>query len=206
MRIPFLFIVFLLALSTTVSAQIQSIQQLKKDGKTDLNMYFYPSTLRMVNIEQDTAINKLIKGVRKASFHQIHPDSIDATSFFQLKGRIMQEENFKDYLTMESGRIGSGQGFQIIGNEKGNEWVAMAFLEGQGFLIYVSGTINWLQAPKVYRYILEQSEKTDSGFGILLNYLKENKDQRKRRKEWEQKRQKERKDKKESIEATIEFN
>jgi len=205
MRNTILIIVLLSIGSLQAIAQLNSIKELKEADQLDLSLYFYPSTLRMINIDQDTALNKLVKGVRKASFHQLNPESFDANSFYQLKNTIAQEEDYEEYLTMEGGPNENGQGFQIIGNEKGDEWVAMAFIDGQGYLISLAGTINWLQAPKVYQALLEKSENTESGFGILLNYLKSESDRSKKKREWKKNRQNKKKEEKASVEVKVEF-
>lgn len=202
-NIFFFIVVFLLSIAP-VSAQFSWIQQLKDDDKTDLSLYFYPSTLRMMNLEKDTAFNRLIKGVEKLSFHQLKVDSFNVASFQGLKESIQQQENFEDYLTMEGGST-VGSGFQIIGNEEGDEWVGMGFIDGQGYLIALKGAINWLQLPKVYRSILEKGEESNTGFGILLKYLQTEEDRRKARQEWQKKRKEENPDstKKESVTITI---
>ena len=160
----------------------------------------------MLNFEQDTAFNKLIKGVRKLSFYKMNPEAFQEADFTSLRETILNEEGYEEYMTMERNGI-AGQGIQILGNEQGDEWVAMGFLEGQSYLIALKGTINWLQAPKVYQMILEQSENSASGFGLLLNFMREDEQQRKR---WRA-REKARKesgemdsDKKESLQITIE--
>jgi len=205
MRNTILVIIILSIYSLNTFAQINSIKELKEADQLDLSLYFYPSTLRMINIDQDTALNKLVKGIRKASFHQLNSEAFDANSFYQLKNTIAKEENYEEYLTMEGGPNDKGQGFQIIGNEKGDEWVAMAYIDGQGYLISLAGTINWLQAPKVYQALLEKSNNTDSGFGILLNYLKSEAERSKNRREWKKKHQNEKKGEKTSVEVKVEF-
>ncbi len=201
MKAHFFIVLVLSFISTTISAQFKNIQQLKEEDKTDMNLYFYPSTLRMMNFEQDTAFNKLIKGIQKLSFHKMNPEVFDEASFAALKETIQQEEGYEEYMTVEKNGI-AGQGIQILGNEAGDEWVAMGFLNGQTYLIALKGTINWLQAPKVYQTLLEQSENTESGFGLLLNFMREEEQQRKR---WrERKKVEEASDKKESFQVTIE--
>jgi len=166
----------LCALSTSFShAQFQQVNKLKEADKTDFNLYFYPSTLRMINIDQDTAFNKLVYGIQKLSFHQLNPDSIDEQNFLLLREEILEQENYEEYITISGGGM-AGQAFEVLGNEAGDEWIAMGFLEGQGYLIALRGTINWLQAPMVYQSILEKGEDGNSGFGILFNYLKQSND------------------------------
>lgn len=184
-----LFLLSIFAICSNIAfTQFTQVQTLKEADKLDFSLSFYPSTLRMINIDQDTAFNKMIKGIRKLSFHQLNMDSIDRQAFFSLKERILVEENYEDYITISNGR-GTDQSFDVMGNEKGDQWIAMGLIEGQGYLIALRGTINWLQAPALYQSLLEKKDDSNSGFSILLNYFSANQNRSARRREWARKRE-----------------
>lgn len=181
----FVLVSVLVLCTSCLSAQIPAIQQLQDEEKVSFNLHFYPSTLRMVNVQNDTAFNKLIKEIKKLSFYQIDTDSFDVEEMAQLSKQLVAEEAYEEYMTMD----GQEMLLQVMGKASGDEWVAMGSMEEQLYLIAVQGKVNWLQVPKVIEAIsTTDSTATSTGFEILGNYLKEQQASTKRRKERRQQR------------------
>ena len=182
------FILFsLLFLYTScLNAQIPAIQQLQEENKVSLNLHFYPSTLRMINMQNDTSFNRLIKDIEKLSFYQVDTDAFGIDELSTLSNQLVEEETYEEYMTMD----GKELLMQVMGKESGDEWVAMGSMEEQIYLIAVQGKVNWLQLPKVIETISSQdSTAAPTGFSILGNYLKEQQAYKERRRERQQQRE-----------------
>ena len=183
-RFSFLLFSLLVFYINNINAQIPAIQQLQDEEKVSLNLHFYPSTLRMVNVQNDTAFNKLVKQIEKLSFYQIDTDFFNFEQMNQFS-QLLEEEAYEEYMTMD----GKEMLLQVMGKESGDEWVAMGSMEEQLYLIAVQGKVNWLQLPKVIEAISTQdSTVTNTGFQILGNYLKEKRASNERRKERQRQR------------------
>ena len=180
-----------------INAQIPAIQQLQDEEKVSMNLHFYPSTLRMVNVQNDTAFNKLVKEIKKLSFYQINTDSFGINEMYSLSNQLVNEEAYEEYMTMD----GKDMLMQVIGKESGDEWVAIGSIEEQLYLIAVQGKVNWLQVPKVIETISTQdSTATNTGFQILGSYLKDRRASNERRKERQRQRAAKAKEAKETTE------
>jgi len=182
----YLLVCLLILCTSCLNAQIPAIQQLQEEDKVSLNLHFYPSTLRMVNVQKDTAFNKLIKEIKKLSFYQIDTDSFGINEMSEFSNQLMEEEAYEEYMTMDSKEVL----MQVMGKESGDEWVAMGNMEEQLYLVAVQGKVNWLQLPKVIETISSHdSTENATGFQILGNYLKEKQASKERRKERQRQRE-----------------
>ena len=182
----FLLFSLLMFYGSCVDAQIPAIQQLQEENKVSLNLHFYPSTLRMINMQNDTSFNRLIKDIEKLSFYQVDTDAFGIDELSTLSNQLVEEETYEEYMTMD----GKELLMQVMGKESGDEWVAMGSMEEQIYLIAVQGKVNWLQLPKVIETISSQdSTAAPTGFSILGNYLKEQQAYKERRRERQQQRE-----------------
>ena len=181
----FLLLSLLMFYGNCADAQIPAIQKLQEEDKVSLNLHFYPSTLRMINMQNDTSFNRLVKDIEKLSFYQINTQSFDSKEMSIFSNQLVEEEAYEEYMTMD----GKEMLLQVIGKESGDEWVAMGNMEQQVYLIAVQGKVNWLQLPKVIEMISAQdSTTTPTGFSIIGNYLKEQQQTQERRKERQEQR------------------
>ena len=193
----FLLFSLLMFCASCADAQIPAIQQLQEEDKVSLNLHFYPSTLRMINMQNDTSFNKLIKDIEKLSLYQINTNSFGSKEMSVFSNQLVEEEAYEEYMTMD----GKEMLMQVMGKESGDEWVAMGSMEEQVYLIAVQGKVNWLQLPKVIEMISAQdSTASPTGFSILGNYLKEQQQTQERR----NKRREERKQQGETAAAEAE--
>jgi len=168
-------------------AQNALLEQLKEDDKIDFSFYFYPSTLRMINFQQDTAFNRLIKNIKKLSFYKLDTEYRDSTDLIQLSANLMEQEKYEPYLEVED----TEYQVQIMGIESGKEWMSVATIEGETYMTYVEGSINWLEIPKVYEHI-RQDTSTQTGFNVLFDYFQESQSRDKSRRERRKQREAER--------------
>jgi len=168
-------------------AQNALLEQLKEDDKIDFSFYFYPSTLRMINFQQDTAFNRLIKNIEKLSLYKLDTEYRDSIDLIQLSTNLMEQEQYELYLEVEDTEFQA----QIMGIESGKEWMSIATIEGETYMTYVEGSINWLEIPKVYESI-RQDTSTQTGFNVLFDYFQESQSRDKSRRERRRQREAER--------------
>jgi len=116
----------------------------------------------------------------------LDPDKMPVTEISTLISDLEAQEDYEAYLEIDGG---STQQVQILGNAVGDEWMTVISIEGESYLTYVKGTINWLQLPKVYEAISTQDSEGQTGFSILLNFFGEDRRRRQIQREWQQKKE-----------------
>lgn len=101
--ILFYFVLFPLVLLS----QSKSIERFRKSYKEDQNLFFYSSTIKMLNTENDSAFEDLIKDVEKIMvlFYDKEKQHFDHNEIADLKNELENEK----YVTL------------LIINEKGSE-------------------------------------------------------------------------------------
>ena len=77
--IPILFVAFLAA--AAVNGQSNTIKRYIEEDRTGHRFYFYPSTLRMLNLEGDEEYYEMIKHVEKLVFFPFKADRFDDEAF-----------------------------------------------------------------------------------------------------------------------------
>ena len=187
MKRYFSFLFLLLFFLPSSFAQNALLEQLKEEDKINFSFYFYPSTLRMINFQQDTAFNRMIRNIKKLSFYKLDAEYSDSTNLLKLATNFMEQEKYEPYLEVED----TEYQVQIMGIESGKEWMSVATIEGETYMTYVEGSINWLEIPKVYEKI-RQDTSTQTGFNILFDYFQESQQRDKSRRERHKKREEER--------------
>lgn len=187
MKKYFSFLFLLLFFLPSSFAQNALLEQLKEEDKINFSFYFYPSTLRMINFQQDTAFNRMIRNIKKLSFYKLDAEYSDSTNLLKLATNFMEQEKYEPYLEVED----TEYQVQIMGIESGKEWMSVATIEGETYMTYVEGSINWLEIPKVYEKI-KQDTSTQTGFNILFDYFQESQQRDKSRRERHKQREEER--------------
>lgn len=94
------FLLFLVFYS--VEAQIASIKQLKESDKASLDLYFYPSTIRMLNIEKDPSFFEMVKDVKSLRVMTVDTSKLAKSEFRKIKSGIL-EEQYEELASMRSG-------------------------------------------------------------------------------------------------------
>ncbi len=100
---------YLVALSTCLIfasaawAQSKSIAQFQKDHTTAQALYFYPSTLRMINLEKNPDYYQLVKHVEKLQFLAFDKkeQSLNASRIQQLL-QALQQENYTTLFSLHN--------------------------------------------------------------------------------------------------------
>ena len=147
-------ILCLIACSSLLKAQSDIIAQFKTDNKTEISLYFYPSTLRMMNLQHNEEFNELIKGIKKMSFLKLNKNRFDFKQFYESIANLQSKENLEEYVVID----GQHQKLYLLGNDSPANTIAMAFFQGEYYAIDIAGSISIEKLPK----LLEQLSQNDA--------------------------------------------
>ena len=136
---------FLTIFSLSSYAQNSAVTDFKENHEIALSLYFYPSTLRMVNIEQNPEFNEMIRQVKKARFFKI--DS-GAVSKDDLKNLVVEltEDGFEEVMFVKN----KNMDIKVWGLETKNpELVIISKSDEELMLLEINGMINIAKIPKL---------------------------------------------------------
>ncbi|MEO9966707.1 MAG: hypothetical protein ABJF11_13000 [Reichenbachiella sp.] len=144
-------------------AQCDIITDLKKDKLTELSLYFYPSTLRMANLDKNEEFNRLIQDIKKLVFYRMNGkfEMIDLYNIYQ----ELQSNDFEEYVVVD----GPKQKFYLLGREKPTETIGLALIEGQYYIFDIAGSLEVKEIPKLYKYISQNDSTFKNKFSQLLD-------------------------------------
>lgn len=171
---PILFVAFLAA--AVVNGQSNTIKRYIEEDRTGHRFYFYPSTLRMLNLEGDEEYYEMIKHVDKLVFFPFKEDRFDDEAF-QAGIHSLAVENFEEYLSMEAA---DGAKLYISGKSNPFETVALARVDGQYYAADLQGSINILQMTKLYQKIAERDTAFSQGFFNIFELINRDRPQKDR--------------------------
>jgi hypothetical protein len=128
-----------------LSAQSAVVSRIKEKIKPDLALYFYPSTLRMINLSDNEDFDRLVRDIRKIRFFKWSRENyaeIDESSLI----RDLREENFEAYMTVHGGAMD----LKVYGREvrkQQPEIVAIVETEDGVQLLEIQGMIHVARIP-----------------------------------------------------------
>lgn len=96
-----LFIAFVVVFQA--NAQVGRIKELKEEDKASLSLYFYPSTIRMLNIDKDPAFYDMVKDIKSLRVMTVDTSKMDKKEFRKIKAGII-EENYEELASMRAGK------------------------------------------------------------------------------------------------------
>ncbi|WP_139793730.1 hypothetical protein [Reichenbachiella faecimaris] len=146
--------------------QTSLITDLKKDRLTELSLYFYPSTLRMVNLDKNEEFNRLIQDIEKLIFYKMN-GKFENIDLYNLVGQLQTEESFEEYVVID----GPTKKFYLLGREKPTETVGLALMNEEHYVFDIAGSLELKEIPKLYQYISENDSTFQSKFSQILNLV-----------------------------------
>jgi len=158
--------------------------------------FFYPSTMRMVNIDNMPNWNEAIKDVRRLSVFSMWPDRFKVK---EVAEDLKVKENFSLYAEMEE----QYSNFKLLGREDGTEAIFMYSDTISCYVFHLLGKLDYVKLMKLSADLRDE-EKRGTGITYLLESLgNEEKWSKRRRKYQDRRKEKEAAEqlKKDSIEA-----
>ncbi|MEP3388190.1 MAG: hypothetical protein ABJO02_08385 [Reichenbachiella sp.] len=161
-----LFSLGLLFTTLLANAQSSAITDLKEDQLTNMSLYFYPSTLRMVNLDNNEEFNRLIQDIEKLIFFKMN-GKFETIDMYNLVNHLQSKEDFEEYVVVD----GPTKKFYLLGREKPTETVGIALLENEHFVFDVAGSLELKELPKLYQYISENDSTFQNKFSQILGLM-----------------------------------
>lgn len=176
---------------SSLFSQSKTVQMLKDSGMIRQSLYFNASTLRMLNLQRDPAVDELVKGVDKLSLWIMDNGKFTRDEFFNTAEKLQQEEQYEEYLVMD----GESYNLQVVGKPKKQEMIGLINAEDANYVFKLNGTIDLMQLPDVW----EKMSQADTSSINIYSFLKDRVVTReedlqrweKREKEWEERRERE---------------
>lgn len=133
--------------------QRDSITRFSEDNEMDKQYYVYPSTLRMVNLEQKEEFNDLVNDFRKGQFYILSNNTENALLVKELK-EDMAKEGYEEAMMFKSG----DQDITVYIWERKVPRIAAILESDSTFnIMQVEGLINIAKIPK----LLENFDESD---------------------------------------------
>lgn len=163
MNATYLALITILALHISLYGQSETIRQLKPDGLVEASFYFYPSTLRALNQDDNPEFNKLIREIKKMSIFRLD-DSCTQEKMEEIRSSAIHKEAYESLLSLESQEFD----IYVIGKEKPSEFIIFIDAEPERYITDVLGSIDLWQIPKLYRKVRRGFSTFDSGLSAVL--------------------------------------
>jgi len=147
-----LLIVFLFQ-SLISLAQNSVVTDFKESHSTALSLYFYPSTLRMVNLERNEEFDEMIREVKKARFFKMDSAAVSNDDLKQLSSELT-EDGFEEIMFLKNREMD----IRVWGLEKRiPETIIISKSGYEVMLLEVNGMINVAKIPKIMESFSENS-------------------------------------------------
>ena len=136
---------FLTIFSLSSYAQNSAVTDFKENHETALSLYFYPSTLRMVNIEQNPEFNEMIRQVKKARFFRMDSGTVSKDDLNNLVSELT-EDGFEEVMFVKN----KNMDLKVWGLETKNpELIIISKSDEELMLLEINGMINIAKIPKL---------------------------------------------------------
>ncbi|MFK7983828.1 MAG: hypothetical protein AB8G86_27880 [Saprospiraceae bacterium] len=187
------FLLFSLLTGSYITGFTQSkiLQELKDSNAIQLQLFFTPSTLRMLNLQDDSGYNEMVRGVDKLHFYLMNPTRFSNDDYFDTAERLIKEEAYEEFIIWD----GNGNEFQVLGKPTEKDIIGIASYAERHYIFNLKGTIDLMKLPDIYEKMTTQDSTMDNGIGFIVDMIKDEDENRirreKRHREWEERRRKE---------------
>ncbi|GEM_PF-3246153 len=122
-----------------------SITRFSEDNHMDREYYVYPSTLRMINLEQNEDFNELIEDLVKGRYFSIEKKAESKELIDGLRADLV-EEGFEEVMTFHNSKADAGV---YILDARAPRIAAIIELENEYNVIDVEGMLNVTKIPQL---------------------------------------------------------
>lgn len=140
----FVVMTFIMLFGTVASLKAQSelFKSLKDKYEIAAELYFYASTLRMINISRDPNFDEMVEDIEKMTFYQIK--EFPVKEMRAISKEFKEEEGFEELMTVES----KEQTLYVLGKSD-EEFVALLKNEEAVLAIDLQGMIRIDKIPEL---------------------------------------------------------
>ncbi|MEM6319784.1 MAG: DUF4252 domain-containing protein [Bacteroidota bacterium] len=162
--------------------QSATVQSLKDSNRVQISFYFYPSTLRMLNFQNDPAISELIRDIQRLHLLSLR-DDFTATEYYETIDQLLNEEGYEEYFIWDD----VASEVQILGKASEQRIIGLANYEQKHYIVDLQGTVDLLKLPDFYRQMTQaDSTKALSGFSFIFDNMVAEAQNKKEREQYEQ--------------------
>lgn len=157
-------------------SQSQTVSKLVKTGLHDVHLFFYPSTLRMLNIQKDPGWYELVRGVNHLRLLTFSSDSLLGNVQSEMV-KSLEGEGFEEVLTYRAAEVK----VRLYGKYSGDEMqglVGLIFQEEENFVVDLDGKVD-----PMHIYKLSQD---GINLPVLDSYFKNKDEEETRRKKYQE--------------------
>ncbi len=174
-----------------ITAQNNVLRELKDSNAIQLHLFFTPSTLRMINLDDDPGYNEMVRGVEKLHFYLMNPSNFTTSDYFDIAERLLKEEDYEEFIIWD----GDGNEFQVLGKPAEQDMIGLASYADRHYIFNLKGTIDLMKLPDIYEKMTTQDSTMNNGLGYIVSMIQREDEDRirreKRREEWEERQKKE---------------
>jgi len=175
----------MICLGVFANAQSSVLKEWKDQDKVETSYHFYPSTLRMINLERDPNFDKLVKPIRKLAFMNLRPDSLERKDLRNAANRIIKEEKYETYIELE----GPDNSVFVLGNDTKGYTCVLAYSEDEYYMAEIQGMIDIMQLSKLYEKITTADSTSKMGILNVLDLMNSDKEKKRAQAErWRKRR------------------
>lgn len=179
-----IFIVTILLLAASCRKPSSLFEELRAEDKLEAAYHFSPSTLRMLNFQNDSSINKLVKDVRKMSFLSFKPSVMTKAGIGAFAAEFQASGEYELYLEVD----GPDSQWYILGNEASEKTIALVGQKERCYAMDISGKVNFMQLPKAFQSLSDRDSTTVDGFSIFFDVIQQDAENEKRHREYRERR------------------
>ncbi|MEQ9423410.1 MAG: DUF4252 domain-containing protein [Cyclobacteriaceae bacterium] len=161
------------ALLTPMQSQGQSdlFNSIKKDNILDAELYFYASTLRMINIKRNPGFDELVNGIDKLKFFKVA--DLDRKEIRELANKFYTEEGYEEMVVID----GKEEVVHVMARED-DEYIALMADERGMIAVELIGNIGVHKIPELINTLNEGDllDVFEVGREERLEHARESKD------------------------------
>lgn len=152
----------MLACLNTLNAQSKRIGELREEQIHGLHLYFYPSSIRMLNVSKDEQFYELVKDIKNVRYMNFSNSPAVHERLSLLKNQL-EEEGYEELMVM---RLQQANVKLMTHTKRANNMVAIVNMDEQWFVLDLRGKINPM--------LLSQQWQNGFSLGPLDSFLELN--------------------------------
>ena len=141
------------------------VTEFKDSHGTSLSLYFYPSTLRMINIERNPEFDEMIREIRQARFFRLDSGSVTKEDLRDLTNNL-QAVGFEEMMLYRDG----SSDVRVWGLEKKKPEMVIISNSGENevMVLEIDGMVNVARIPRLAQTFNENA------FFDIMNFNQKN--------------------------------
>lgn len=154
----YLFTVVLMICAFAVLAQSKTTEDLQKNNKEAMSLFFYHNTLRMMNQDDDPEFDELIKDIEKLKFIMLDKTKTTGMDYKNLV-KSYKAESFEEIMTSRF----EGKNFDVFLKESGGKTKGMVVTINDSKNLFVLDIVGSIALNKITSFYKKLDESTELG-------------------------------------------